>query len=104
MIYVMRYNSSERDCQLLALESWTNLHSSMQMKEMYLNMASKFQIPWHEGFSWEEIANGVDKQNFCSIKDVGSCKIVHQRRWKQQNQKKPWKLRNQKKPHCRDEI
>ena len=59
-VHTARYNSSLRDCRLLAMDLWTNPHSSARMKEMYPDMAmmaSMARIPVSKGFSWEEMAN-----------------------------------------------
>ena len=56
-VHTSRYNSSLRDCRLLAMELWTLQHSLTRTKEMYANMASMVQIPTSEGFAWKEMAN-----------------------------------------------
>ena len=53
-VHSARYNSSLCDCHLLAIELWTNQHSSMQMKEMYPYMALMILIPSSKGFSWKK--------------------------------------------------
>ena len=56
-VHAVRYSSSHCNCQLLAMELWTNQHSSTLMKEMYPDMSdmtSIVQIPSCKGFSWEK--------------------------------------------------
>ena len=56
-VHAVRYSSSHCNCQLLAMELWTNPHSSTLMKEMYPDMSdmtSIVQIPSCKGFSWEK--------------------------------------------------
>ena len=55
-VHTAKYNSSLCNCILLAMELWTNLHSSTQMKEIYPNMASMVQIPTSKGF----FGNGME--------------------------------------------
>ena len=47
---------------LLALSLWTSPYSSTHMRGLYFEMASIFQIPASTALSWEEIANGQEKQ------------------------------------------
>ena len=44
-VHAVRYSSSHCNCQLLAMELWTNQHSSTLMKEMYPDIASIVRIP-----------------------------------------------------------
>ena len=56
-VHIARYYSSLCDCLLLAMELWTNPHSSTRMKEMYpkwhqwsgLQLAKDFRGPGGNG-------------------------------------------------------
>ena len=50
-----------RECQFLAIEMWTCLHSSTQIKALYLDIASTCQIPAAQGLYWEEMVNNQEK-------------------------------------------
>ena len=40
---------------------WTYLHSSTQIKALYLDIASTCQIPAAQGLYWEEMVNNQEK-------------------------------------------
>ena len=103
-VHTVRYNSSLRDCRLLAIEFWTNQYSSTQMKEIHPDMASMVLDSLAKDF--------LGRKWLTNRSNSKCCWHYSWRCWyqKEQNQKKPLKLtnqtkplklRNQKKPHSK---